>query len=412
MKQIIDWILIRCSVLYLAKKHPRVVIVSGSVGKTSTTQALATMLAGSYRVKTTRYNYNTLRGVVMSIFDEDIQTSPLGWMALVARVIMKSFFLWPRFNMLVLEVGTERPGELAEFAFLHPELALVTAITPEHMEFFGTIDAVAKEELSVGQYSPTLLVNTALVDHAYIEQYVPEGRSVMLYGAGSDVYVENGLLHIHGEQIDSSKCMLVGRSGETIIAAVAASSSYFGQSTSEIADGLARLHPTPGRMNILSGKNGSVIIDDTYNSSPEAVSSALEYLYGRSEQQKIAVLGMMNELGEQSESLHRQVGRMCDPDKLTLLVTLGAHANQYIAAEAEKRGCKVLTSQTPKEAAEHIVNTLSNDTVVLVKGSQNGVYAEEAAKLLLANSADQSKLVRQHGYWPKKKGDFFINVDG
>nr|AIA17325.1 Mur ligase family, glutamate ligase domain protein [uncultured bacterium] len=170
---------------------------------------------------------------------------------------------------------------------------------------------------------------------------------------------------------------------------------------------LEDLEPFPGRMQVIKGVKGSLIIDDTYNSSPEAAIAALGTLYGLKAEHKIAILGQMNEMGDFSQGYHEEVGRYCDPKQLDLVATIGKDANQYLAKEAEAKGCKVLKFETPYHAGEIIASMLKKDTIVLIKGSQNGVFAEETVKLLLENPEDQSKLVRQSEGWLKTKRDCF-----
>ncbi len=157
----------------------------------------------------------------------------------------------------------------------------------------------------------------------------------------------------------------------------------------------------------IAGKKQSLIIDDTYNASPEAVIAALDTLYELPAKQKIALMGQMNELGKHSRTLHEEVGKHCDPKHLDLVVTLGRDANTYLAAAAEKRGCKVMRCPSPYHAADVIRPLLKKDTVILAKGSQNGVYAEEAVKALLADHRDVKKLVRQSRQWLKVKEQQF-----
>jgi UDP-N-acetylmuramoyl-tripeptide--D-alanyl-D-alanine ligase len=160
-------------------------------------------------------------------------------------------------------------------------------------------------------------------------------------------------------------------------------------------------------MRRLAGVNGSIIIDDTYNASPEAVKLALSSLYQMDSPQKIAVLGNMNELGASSEEEHRKIGEYCDPKQLSLVLTLGTDANKYLAEAAETKGCKVVTFDNPYTIGDYLKSIVKPGAIVLAKGSQNGVFAEEAVKLLLANPKDQSKLVRQSPQWLKIKTKAF-----
>ncbi|MEO5499311.1 MAG: cyanophycin synthetase, partial [Candidatus Saccharimonadales bacterium] len=170
---------------------------------------------------------------------------------------------------------------------------------------------------------------------------------------------------------------------------------------------ISKLKPVAGRMNILRGQEGSTIIDDSYNASPLAVSAALDTLYTVEAPQRIAILGSMNELGNISPQAHELIGLQCDPSKIEWVITIGEDAAKYLAPAAVKKGCQVKTCHTPYEAGGFAHSVLKRGAVVLVKGSQNGVYSEEAVKVLLHNTEDNEQLVRQSSYWLKKKDDQF-----
>jgi UDP-N-acetylmuramoyl-tripeptide--D-alanyl-D-alanine ligase len=157
----------------------------------------------------------------------------------------------------------------------------------------------------------------------------------------------------------------------------------------------------------LPGIKNSTLIDDTYNASPVAAKAALDVLYAGQAPQRIAILGSMNELGGYSPEAHREVGDYCDPSKLNLVVTIGKDANQYLAPAAAVRGCQVATFINPYKAGNYVGEQLQEGAVVLAKGSQNRVFAEEALKVLLANAGDADKLVRQSPYWRSVKAKQF-----
>jgi UDP-N-acetylmuramoyl-tripeptide--D-alanyl-D-alanine ligase len=181
--------------------------------------------------------------------------------------------------------------------------------------------------------------------------------------------------------------------------AAAAVARKLGMAEADIKIGIKNINPVPGRMQRLKGVNDSVIIDDSYNSSPEAAKLALDSLYQLKAPQKIALLGSMNELGEYSQTAHEEVGSYCDPKQLELVVTLGPEANEFLAKAAEAKGCQVRKFDSPYQAGDFIRQAIKPGAVILIKGSQNQVFAEEAIKVLLADTADQSKLVRQSKDW-------------
>jgi len=135
--------------------------------------------------------------------------------------------------------------------------------------------------------------------------------------------------------------------------------------------------------------------------------AALHTLYRLAAPQKIAVLGNMNELGKYSEAAHHEIGQYCDPKQLDLLVTIGPDANKYLALTAAAKGCKVQQFDDPYSVGEYLKPIVKKGALVLVKGSQNRVFAEETVKLLLANPKDAEKLVRQSAEWLKKKAKLY-----
>ena len=115
----------------------------------------------------------------------------------------------------------------------------------------------------------------------------------------------------------------------------------------------------------------------------------------------------MNELGKYSQEAHTKAGELCDPSQLDLVVTIGLDANKFLAAAAQAKGCKVEKFDSPYTAGEFVKGQIKTGAIILAKGSQNSVFAEEAVKILLANPGDASKLVRQSGAWLKKKQKAF-----
>ncbi len=387
------------------------VAVAGSVGKTSTKLAIAQVLAASgRRVRYQEGNYNDRLTVPLIFFGETepgIYNLP-AWLALVWRTSRALKRAYP-YDVVVVELGTDGPGQIAQFAYLHPELSVVTAVAEEHMEYFDTIEAVAREELSVFEYSARVLVNTDDVP-AHFLQY----DSYQSYGAKPSASYKvklDGGVTASGQKLTVSaglKKMTVqthflGEQGAKIILAAATVADMLDVEWSSLAPILESLQPFAGRMQLLAGVEGSTLIDDTYNASPSAVRAALDVLYSMDSPQRIAILGSMNELGDISPAAHADIGAYCDPQKLSLVVTIGAEAKTHLAPAAAQAGCEVKSYTDAHKAGKFVQSQLKKYAVVLAKGSQNGVFAEEALKPLLADKADQANLVRQSDYWMRLK---------
>ena len=398
------------------KTSPKVIAVVGSVGKTSTTQAVADTLRSRYRVTATKGSYNTDLGVVMSVFDESIQTSRAAWVLCVSKIIIKSIFTRPKSEIYVLELSPDTPNGMRGHAYIKPDITVVTAITPEHMEFYSDLDAVAAEELAVNDFSRELIINIDMVSEDYIDGLVTQPYQT--YGLAHAVFTAQGeafekgsrKINFFGGEPVSVSLPLLGDHSIYLALAAYAVGSKLGMSASELQAGLSAITASPGRMQLLNGIQDSLILDDTYNASPEAYKAALHTLQQLEAQQKIVVFGSMNELGKDSKKYHEQVASWADPRYVNHAVTLGHDAGTYIAPMLRIKGIDVHEAASPVEVASLVKKFLKPGAAILIKGSQNGVFAEEVTKRLLANPADVGKLVRQTGYWPAKKAKQFPDL--
>jgi len=399
----------------LRRRHKfTVVAVVGSVGKTSTKAAIADLLGQTLRVRYQAGNYNDRVTVPLVFFGhrEPSLFNVLAWLNIFGANNAQIAFPYP-YDVVVVELGTDGPGQMEAFAYLKPDLTVVTAVTPEHMEFFGTLDAVAAEELVVFDYSKRVLVNGDDIAGTYLA-----GREFSEYSLTSkqaDYYAKRRSHGLHGQTLTittpkgstDASMTYMGTPGAKFALAAAGVAHMLGVKMSAIADGLPNLHPFAGRMQVLAGIHDSTLIDDTYNASPVAVKAALDALYAARTAQRIALLGSMNELGDYSQEAHEEVGSYCDPKKLALVVTIGAMAKKWLAPVARANGCEVRSFMDPYEAGEFLRGKVKKGAVVLAKGSQGGIYTEEAIKPLLAHPGDAEKLVRQSAHWLARKAKQF-----
>jgi UDP-N-acetylmuramoyl-tripeptide--D-alanyl-D-alanine ligase len=408
----------------IVKKHkPMVIAVTGSVGKTSTKHAIATILAEKYRVQFQEGNYNTEISVPFIFLGRPLPNlyNPFGWYGawLQGQKILRNGL---DYDVVVVEIGTDYPGDVIKFkTFLRPTISVVTAVSEEHMEFFPDLEAVAKEELSIANFSDSLLVNADDIAEEYLEKYIPRNVELHSYGFKHSEYklavlkdekqvMKFSVLLGSGQELHAKAKVLAEHSLKPIAGAIAVA-DLLGLNEQQIQRGIQTFKPVPGRMQVLNGLKNSVIIDDSYNSSPLACKAALDALYKQDAPQRIAILGMMNELGNFSEAAHREIGEYCDPKKLDLVVTVGKDAKTILADTAEAKGCHVARCDSPYQAGKLVAERLKENGVVLAKGSQNGVFTEEAIKQLLADGGDVFKLVRQSDFWMAKKRAQFADAE-
>ncbi len=399
---------------YFRHHHPKLIVVAGSVGKTVTKHTItAALRSAGHKVRMAEGNYNSEMSVPLALlgvdYPEEGVHSIKAWLSVFKKMKAK-IKNDDDPDFIVQELGTDHPGEIAHFGeYLAPDMAVVTAITPEHMENFKDMNAVANEELEVTDYSEMVLINSDDCSPSYIQD------SFFTFGLdskvdyGFEITVSNPLEGYKGifksrelDPIEVSTSVVCEQQLKSVLAA-AAVLAKFDATAEQIAEAFSKAHAVPGRMQVLKGKNNTTLLDDTYNSSPAAVEAALKTLYSFEAPERIAVLGSMNELGETSEEEHKKLGELCDPKKLSLVITVGEEAKKHVAPVAKKNGCKVESFLNPKLAGEYVKEHAGRSAVILYKGSQNGVFTEEALKCMLEDKDDEKKLVRQSQLWMAQK---------
>lgn len=405
------------------KAHPEVklVVVAGSVGKTSTKVAIATVLNEKFRVRLHEGNHNSEVSAPLAMLGIDFPTSlrdPRQWIKIFKAA--KGRINDPTdVDIIIQEIGTEHSGEIPHFGkYLRPDIAVISAISPEHMEFFKTMDAVAKEELAAANFSKFALINRDDVPGGYAKYMT--NSAIDTYGTTNDAeyyFTDQNFALKTGHQGTftapewtepvQATIHVVGEHNLRPAIAAAAVGVKLGMSAEEVARGLEKVKAVAGRMNMLQGLENTTILDDSYNSSPLAAKSALQTLYSLTAPGKIAVLGSMNELGETAPAEHEGIGLLCDPAQLAWVVTVGDDAEKYLAPVAKSRGCQVISFKTALEAGAFVHKIMEPGSVILFKGSQGGVFLEEAVKIILHATEDEQYLVRQSSLWLETKRKYF-----
>lgn len=404
------------------KKHPEVklVAVAGSLGKTSTKIAIATVLSEQYRVRLHEGSRSTLLSVPLAVLgiEHPQKDNLFAWLG-VLRAARRRIHEPTDVDVIVQELSTAAPGTMAHYGtYLLPDMAVITAVTPEQMDTFTTIEAVAQEELAVAQFSRLAIINRDDIDGRHVN-YLTNGNLTTYGTSGTAEYrfitedfsPENGhvglLIAPDSEQPLSVTIRVVGEHNLRPAIAAAAVGYKLGMNAATIVTGLKRLQPLPGRMNILRGVRQTMLIDDTYSSSPLSASSALQTLYTFQAPQRIAVLGSMNNLGSDSQKEHEALGKLCDPSLLSWVVVIGDEAARYLAPSAKAQGCQVMVCANALEAGAFVHKVLEDGAVILFNGSETGIYSEEALKVVLHLADDESLLVRQSVSLLAAKADFF-----
>lgn len=410
----------------LKKYKPKIVAVTGSVGKTSTKDAIYTVLATTFFVRKSSKSFNSEIGVPLTILGlPNAWNNPLAWLKNVVDGLLLIVFTHKYPEWLVLEVGADRPGDIASVvSWLRPEVAVVTRLSevPVHVEFFSSAEQVRQEKAQLILGGKTAAEGGFAVlngDDKLVSSMRSQAKgNVITFGTtnnsnifGSDfriVYDQHGFpggiaftASVDGPvvpvQIDSS----IGRQHMYTALAALAVGFALKVDVKEAAEALRTHSAPPGRMKILPGKNGSCIIDDTYNSSPVAVHEALETLKNvQAPGRKILVLGDMLELGAHSPEEHRKLGLKAASvaDEIYLVGTRVADA-QKAALAAGFPADHIFRFDSSIAAGDALTTRVQQGDIILAKGSQ-GTRMEKLVERILAEPMRAGELlVRQDAEW-------------
>jgi len=408
--------------IMLLRAKPTIIAVTGSVGKTSTKDAIFTVLKNAYSTRKSQSSFNSEIGVPLSILAlPNAWDSVWGWTQNIIDGFFIAFFSRNYPKVLVLEIGVDRPGDMARITkWVKPDIVVMTRLpdVPVHVEYFGTPEAVIAEKIELltalksdgvfiyNNDDPKLQEVAKEVRQKsfgysrYLQSHFTASEDKIIYN--DDIPVGMSLILSHlSEKVTMRLEGSIGSQHNYTIAAAAAVASQFDISLEQVAAALQGHVSAPGRMQIIPGLKHTIIIDDTYNASPVAMELALQTLAEiRGAKRKIAVLGDMMELGQYSSSEHERIGALV-PKCADMLLTLGVRSRK-IAEGALEHGMseKVIWQYDDvTRAGRELQNLLQPGDVVLVKASQS-VRAERVVEEVMAEPEQAGILLaRQDSAW-------------
>ena len=425
MKHFIQKLLAKKAHRLIEHYHPQIIAITGSIGKTSTKTAIATILENRFRMRVAKYNYNNEIGVPLAILGKESPgTSLFGWL----RLLCEKHTSFP--DILVLEFGADHPGDIQALCKLAPpSIGVLTGISPVHVENYDSLDQLIEEKSFLLSSLPQdgYAVLNADDEHVW-SQREKASAPAMGYGfsqvadlraTGYDLQTRLDHDFDPGESFaqvvfcvesakDKAQIVLsntIGKPQVSAILAALAVGSHLGLSFQEMAETLQKNYGSPcGRLKPLAGIKGSLILDDTYNAAPASMLAALEALREfepYENRRRIAVLGDMAELGALSESEHRRIGLHVFETAVDLLVCVGEKAKDMgrAAQEAGMKEEAIVYFQEAKEAGRFMDRELKQGDIILVKGSQS-MRMEKVVKEIMAEPLRAEELlVRQYGKW-------------
>lgn len=414
--------------LVLWRYRPKIIAVTGSIGKTSTKDAVYAVLSGVSYVRKSAKSYNSEIGLPLTILGcPNAWNNPMLWFKNLFQGLW--LFVWPHKypKWLVLEVGVGKPGDMKRTAsWLATDAVIITAIsdTPAHIEFFESKKHLVEEK---SQLIKTLKKNGVLIlnadDEVVLEMKNKTKNRIITFGFknGSDVLGSSDSIFYNDAEMPAGLIFRVdveGKSLPVVIEGVFGKNHIYASLATlafahdlkinmlEAVNRLKNYDFPPGRMCILKGASDTLLIDDTYNSSPFACESALKTLgevkfagSGR----KIAVLGDMLELGKHTVEAHKEIGKVAK-ENADILIVVGprAQAIKEGALEVGMNEKNIFEFSNSRETGEFLKTFIQKNDLMLIKGSQ-GMRMERAVEaVMLERGEKENLLVRQGAEWQKR----------
>lgn len=422
-KQRISEQILRVMAVGVLRRHqPLIIGVTGSVGKSSTKEVAALVLSRRMRVRKSEGNFNNEIGVPLSILGVGTGGNAMSRLfSALFRFI--GYMVFPiRFpEALVLEMGIDRPGDMAYLVdFVPVKIGVVTRIAESHIEFFGTIGAIAKEKGKIITSLPEDGSAILNADDVRVASMAGRTKAVPItYGFSETADVRAGNIAFYETEDGIGTTFKLEYKGKTIpvrlpgviakhhvedVLAGVGVGLAVGMNPVDIAEALSDFAPLPGRLRFLPGRDGIGLLDDTYNASPSSLRAAISTLRDIPAKRKVVMLGDMLELGSDSETLHRDLADDVRDAGVEVAVLVGKRMRalgEELIACGMSRG-NVFFFPDPDAAETVVPDLVSEGDLVLVKGSQ-GIRMERVSKALLRDPDEAWRLLcRQNELWRRK----------
>ena len=356
---------------YRSERNARVIGITGSVGKTSTKEMIAGTLSAKFKVLKTEGNYNNEIGLPLTVLNIEDDT-----------------------EIAVLEMGISDFGEMRVLSRIAcPDICVITNIGQAHLEFLKSRDGILKAKSEIFEFmNPNGSIYLNGDDDKLSTLKNVNGITPVFYGfdSSNDAYptdvcqlsLEGSKMTIHYKDMEL-KARITIPGNHMVMNAVAASAIAYDlhMTEKEIAAGLFMAKTISGRCNIIKTSKGGYIIDDCYNASPNSMKAAIDTLM-LSNGKKVAVLGDMFELGEDSDKMHAEVGRYAAESQVDKLICVGENCKyMYEAAVSADSSVKTVYYPSLDELLSKLADEIDGSESILVKSSNGMGFSKLIEKL-------------------------------
>jgi UDP-N-acetylmuramyl pentapeptide synthase len=389
---------------YVKRYHPKLIGITGSTGKTMTKEAVALALGNSSNLRTSPLSYNTPIGVALSILGIKRQETTAGWLRLLVGSRTKEL-IEKEPNIIVLELGADRPGDIDFFARKLPfTIGVITNVLSTHLRLFVNKEMVAHEKMSLITDLPKEGYAILNADDSLVAGMAKHTKANIIYfgeasradvrlrrverlknlGFACEILMQGKVYELHLPHVIARYQLT------NILAALSIVVAVKGDIKQAIKQ-LTKMVPPPSRMRLLKGIDGSRIIDDSYNASPESTLAALNTLTELSlesstsqKPRRIAILGDMLDLGGVSVKWHEKIGQHA-ANVADVLVTVGENM-RHAGASALKvnDATDIHHFNNSRNVGKWLKDYIRTGDLILIKGSRN-MHMEEVVKRLATN---------------------------
>lgn len=437
----------------LAQHKPTIIGITGTVGKSSVRNALQAILKTHYNIKSIGNSETGIPLDILGVSPHDY--SVFDWLRMIILIPFGTFGL-RKIDYLIAEMGIDDPYPPKNMSYLltiiKPDIAIVLNVGPAHTMQFEKLLQEQQKNLSSEEQQAFLLAKIAQektkiitqsdckigiynADDKYIKNYIEEFKdakpttnilsfgkkdtntlsygeyAVSLQGSGFTFFIDKAPITVDFPH------MLLPLAYQEVLGPAIMASLQCNLSLEQITTALEKHFILPhGRASIVKGINNTTIIDSSYNASKPAVMALLDLAHTLKKQTKrplVFLYGDMRELGGQAKAEHEAVAALL-PGLVDYLYCVGPLTMEYVLPIVDEENNKfreIKWFDTSPRVGNYLKEHLPNDALVLVKGSQNQIFLEEAIKPILENKEDKKLLCRQEDFWLKKKRTFFTSLE-
>lgn len=400
--------------LRLQNKKLNIIGITGSAGKTSVLTALDAVFKEKFNIKT-NYGANSEFGIPADILGFKIHNFSIkNWLKIAILSPFKLLFNWKTYEIYIVEMAIDGPNEPKNMSYLlkiiHPNIGIFLNVNLTHSQNF---DKTVSENIKGNQRIDKILENIGREKAKLINSLPSTGFAIL--NNNDPIVIKTTrialakIINIKPTKVEIPKFTLP-KIYEISFGAAIATAGIFGIDQKTAVSNLQKnFHLPPGRSSLFDGIKESKIIDSSYNSSPLAAQELVQFL-GQFPHPRIAILGDMRELGQETqkshEDLYKTASKIAD-----LIIGVGPETQIYFTSKNMPRHVPpTYTFQFWWQATDFLKITLNkkefHKSTILVKGSQNTIFLEELIKKILKDKNDSKLLCRQSLYWLKLKKDF------